>query len=139
MQDVFNLILESVEDLDVAKTGWHQGCYQRFTKNLNRLKSAVESSHSTSPEPCSAPASSHSPRKRAPKRSLEKLPFLFQPDKSSFCDKKTIKKQGKKEHLTKTFPDWSHKYSGWKNIEKMVREMQNEGYSSLLCKVVGVD
>ena len=80
MQDVCELIPESIENLDTAKTGWHRGCYQRFTKNLDRLKAAAESSF-MSPAPCSTPASSYSPRKRAPKRSLEKSPFLFPPDK----------------------------------------------------------
>ena len=98
-QDVCDLIPESVEGLDTVKTGWHRGCYQRFTKNLDRLKPAVESSHPTSPEPCLAPAFSHSLWKRAPKRSLEKSHFLFPSDECLFCDKKTIKKQGKKEHL----------------------------------------
>lgn len=77
MQDVRYLIPESVEGLDTAKTGWHQRCYQRFTRNLDRLKPAVESTHATSPKPCSAPASAQSPRKRVPKRSLEKSPFIF--------------------------------------------------------------
>ena len=139
MQDVCDLIPESVEGLDFAKAGWYRACYQRFTNNLDRLKPAVESSHPTSPKPCSKPASSHLTRKRAPKRSLEKSPFPFPHDKCLFCDKKTITEQDKKEHLTKTFPDWSHISSGWKNIGKMAKEMQKEGYGSLLRKVTGVD
>ena len=65
--------------------------------------------------------------------------FLFPPNKCLFCEIKTIKKQGKKEHLTKTFPDWRYKSSGWENIEKMAKEMQNDGYSSLLHKIAGLD
>ena len=60
-------------------------------------------------------------------------------DQCLFCDKKTITKRGKKELPTKTFTDWSHKSSGWQNIEKIATEMQSHGYSSLLRKVAGVD
>ena len=35
LEDVRYLIPESVEGLDTAKTGWHQRCYQRFTRNLD--------------------------------------------------------------------------------------------------------
>lgn len=77
MQDVCYLIPGSVEGLDIAKIGWDQRCYQRFTRNLDWLKPAIESTHATCPKPCSAPASSESPRRRVPKRSLEKSPFIF--------------------------------------------------------------
>ena len=50
MQDVCDLIPQSVEGLDTAKTGWHRRCHQRFTKNLDRLKPAVELSYPTTPE-----------------------------------------------------------------------------------------
>ena len=90
MQDVCELIPESVENLGTAKTGWHRGCYQKFTKNLDRLKAAAKSSVPVSFEPCSTPGPSYSPRKRASKRSLEKSPFLFPADKCLFCDKKTL-------------------------------------------------
>ena len=58
MQDVCNLIPESIEGLDTVKTGWHWGCYQKFTKNLDWLKPAVELSYPTSPKPCLALVSS---------------------------------------------------------------------------------
>ena len=44
----------------------------------------------------------------------------------------------KKKLPTKTLTDWSHKSSGWQNIEKMATEMQSYGHSSLLRKVAGV-
>ena len=44
----------------------------------------------------------------------------------------------KKKLPTKTLTDWSHKSSGWQNIEKMATEMQSHGHSSLLRKVAGV-
>ena len=134
-----NLIPESPEGLEIAKNGWHRGCYQRYSKTWDRLKPAVESSHPTSPEPCLARASSYSPQKYAPKRLFENSPFLFPPEKCLFCGKKTIKKQGKKDHLSKTFLHWSHKSSDWENVEKMAKVMQNEGCSSLLCKVTDID
>ena len=40
---------------------------------------------------------------------------------------------------TETFTSWSHKNSGWTNIEQMARDLQNDGYSGLLRKVAGVD
>ena len=142
MQDVCDMIPESVEDLDTKKAGWHRGCYQQFTKNLDRLKPAVMlplASPLSSPEPCSSLVLPHSPRKPGAKRSLVKSAFLFPTDRCLFCDKKTIKKHGEKGFPTEAFSDWSHKSSGWKNIEEMAAEMQNNGYSSLLRKVAGVD
>ena len=69
---VYDFIPESVEGFDTAKTVWQQGYYQRLTKNLDRLKPAIESSHPTSPKPCFAPAPSHLPGMLAAKRLLEK-------------------------------------------------------------------
>ena len=43
MQDVCELIPQTVDGLDTEKTGWHRKCYQQFTKNLDRLKPAVMS------------------------------------------------------------------------------------------------
>ena len=143
MQDVCDLIPETVDGLDTKKTGWHRKCYQRFTKNLDRLKPAVMSplaSPVSSLEPCSSSAvSPRSPRKRLAKSVSEESNVLLPPDQCLFCDKTTIKKHGKKELSSKTFTDWSHKPSGWQNIERMATEMQSHDYSSLLRKVAGVD
>ena len=143
MLDVCDLIPETVDGLDTKKTSWHRKCYQRFTKNLDRLKPAVMSplaSSVSSLEHCSSSAvSPRSPRKRLAKSALKESTVLLLPDQSLFCDKKTIKKRGKKELPTKSFTDWSHKYSGWQNIEKMATEMQSHGYSFLLRKVTDVD
>ena len=76
---------------------------------------------------------------RLAKSALKESTVLLLPDQSLFCDKKTIKKRGKRELPTKSFTDWSHKYSGWQNIEKMATEMQSHGYSFLLRKVTDVD
>ena len=40
---------------------------------------------------------------------------------------------------TETFTRWGHKKSEWINIEQMAKELQNNRYSDLLCKVAGVD
>ena len=40
---------------------------------------------------------------------------------------------------TETFTSWGHKKSGWTNTEQMARDLQNYGYSGLLCKIAGVD
>ena len=109
MQDVCDLIPETVDGLDTKKTGWHRKCYQRFTKNLDRLKPAVMSplaSPVSSLEPCSSSAvSPHSPRKCVAKSVSEESNVLLPPDQCLFYDKKTIKKRGKKELPTKTFTD----------------------------------
>ena len=39
MEDVCKLIPDSLSDVDLENTGWHRGCHQRFTMNLNRLQS----------------------------------------------------------------------------------------------------
>ena len=39
MEDVCKFILDSLSDVDLENTGWHRGCHQRFTMNLNRLQS----------------------------------------------------------------------------------------------------
>ena len=143
MQDVCALIPETVDGLHTKKTGWHRKYYQRFTKNLDRLKPTVMSplaSPVSSLEPCSSSAvSPRSPRKRVAKSVLEESTVLLPPDQCLFCDKKTIKKRGKKELSNKTFTDWSHKSSGWQNIEKMATKMQSHGCSFLLRKVAGFD
>ena len=109
MQDVCDLIPETVDGLDTKKTGWHRKCYQRFTKNLDRLKPAVMSplaSPVSSLEPWSSSAvSPRSPRKRVAKTVSEESTVLLPGDQCLFCDKKTIKKRGKKGLPTKTFTD----------------------------------
>ena len=91
-------------------------------------------------EPCSSSAvSPRLPRKRVAEIVSEESTVLLPCDQCLFCDKKTIKKRGNKELPTKTFTEWSHKSSGWQNIEKMTTEMQSHGYSSLLRKVDGID
>ena len=84
------------------------------TRSWASLNLPVESSHPTSSKPCSAPASSHSKH------------LLFPPGKCLFCCKKSIKKQPKKKHLTKSFPDWSHKSSGCQISEKWLRKCKTK-------------
>ena len=81
-------------------------------------------------------SSSRSPRKR---RSEEGNKFVFPHWICLFCDKKTTTSRGKMFKPTETFTSWDHKKSGWTNIEQIARDLQNTGYSGLLCKVAGVD
>ena len=41
MEDVCNQIPESLAGVDLEAIGYHRGCYQSFTKNLDRLKCSV--------------------------------------------------------------------------------------------------
>ena len=84
MQDVFDLIPETVDGLGTKKTGWHRKCYQRFIKNLDRLKPAVMpplASPASSLEPCSSSAvSPRSPRKPVAKSVWEESTVFLPPD-----------------------------------------------------------
>ena len=91
-------------------------------------------------EPClSSAVSPRSPRKRVAKSVSEESTVLLPPDQCLFVTRRQSRNMEKKELPTKTFTDWSHKSSGWQNIEKMATEMQSHNYSSLLRKVAGVD
>ena len=96
-QDVCDLIPETVDGLDTKKTGWHRKCYQRFTKNLDRLKPAVMSplaSPVSSLKPCSSSAVSPcSPCKCVAKRVSEESTVLLPPDQCLFCDNQEMWKK----------------------------------------------
>ena len=59
MEDACKLIPDSLSDVDFENTGWHRGCHQRFTMNLNRLQSESQVTLEDA-----QPSSSRSPRKR---------------------------------------------------------------------------
>ena len=40
---------------------------------------------------------------------------------------------------TEIFTSWGHKNCGWTVIEQTARDLQNDAYGGLLCKVAGVD
>ena len=78
-------------------------------------------------------------RTTSKRRSEEGNKFVFPHDSCLFCDKKTTASGGKKFKPTETFVGWGHEKSGWTNIEQIARDLQNDGYSGLLCKVAGID
>ena len=111
MEDVCKLIPDSLSDVDLENTGWHRGYHQRFTMNLNRLQSEYQGTLEDA-----QPSPSRFPRKR---RSEEGNKFVFPHGFCLFCDKKTTISGGKMFKPTETFTSWSHKKSGWTNIEEM--------------------
>ena len=131
MENVCKLIPDSLSDVDLENTGWHRGCHQHFTTNLNRLQSKSQATLEDT-----QPSSLCSPRKR---RSEEGNKFVFPHGICLFCDKKTTASGGKIFKPTEIFTSWGHKNSGWTNIEQMARDLQYDGYSGLLRKVAGVD
>ena len=135
MQTVCELIPDSLENVNLATTGWHRGCHQRFTMNLNRLKSTAPTSASSS-STITSPV--HSPRKRRSSEFMEKI--IFPADQCLFCDKNAIKVKQEKHWPTESFSSWVHKDSGWQQIEPMAKDIQGIGdYGSLYRKVAGID
>ena len=78
-------------------------------------------------------------RTASKRRSEEDNKFAFPHDRCLFCDKKTTASGGKIFKSTETFVSWGHEKSGWTNIEQIARDLQNDGYSGLLCEVAGID
>ena len=134
MQIVCEKIPASLANVNLETTGWHRGCYQRFTMNLDRLKAAVAS---TNNEASSSSSSLRSPRKRKSAEAGEK--FVFPHDQCLFCEQNALKVKQEKHWPTKTFPSWKHKDSGWRQIEPKAKDMQDSGYGYLYRKVAGID
>ena len=130
MQDVCDLIPDSLVGLDLEKTGWHRKCHQRFTMNLDRLQPESPDALKDNDQP----STSRSPRKKSSDG------IIFSHDLCLFCNKKTWSNGIEKlPRPNLSFVDWCHKESGWKNIEPMARDLQNDGYGELFRKVVGKD
>ncbi len=89
MEDVCNRIPESLDDADLETIGYHRGCYQKFTKNQDRLKCSQSNEASTS-------TPSRSPRK--PHSSSAKQHF---PPQCIFCGRVELKVSGKTERCSK--------------------------------------
>ena len=79
MEGVCGLIPSSLDGIDLESYGYHRQCYQRFHRNLNRLK-AHESSGSTVPL-----SKHHSPRRAASVSKLNLSPLF--PLECIFCEK----------------------------------------------------
>jgi hypothetical protein len=120
MQYVCNNIPESLDGLNLAHTGYHRACYQKFTKNQDRLQCEDNNQPSTSTH--------RSPRKLPPSD------IIFPPT-CIFCGKLEIKHKGKTERCTK-FAAFKGKEPTWLLIEPRALEI---GESRLHRMVVGED
>ena len=83
MEDVCHCIPDSLFDANLDITGYHRGCYQNFTKNVDRLKCSMSSN---------VPTTLRSSRK--PLASIAKQ--VFSPE-CIFCKKVELKVSGKTE------------------------------------------
>lgn len=121
MEVVCSNIPESLDGVNLDTAGYHRGCYQRFTKNLDRLKYEL---------PANQPSTCRSPRKLS--SSVAKR--LFQPE-CIFCEKLEVKIKGKTERRIK-FPSFKGKEPTWAQIEPRALEL---GESRLHRMVMGED
>ena len=121
MEVVCNNIPESLTGLDLDVTGYHRGCYQKFTKNLDRLKCGLPDDQLSTP------------------RSPRKLPSISTrthfPPACIFCDKVEKKVSWKTERCIK-FSFVKGKVPAWKQVEPRALQM---GDRRLHRKVVGED
>ena len=125
IEEVCNLIPADVEEIDLQTIGYHRGCYQNFTKNLDRL---------TSSQSVDIAPISRSPRKM---RSLSDQ-RLF-PETCIFCEKLERQSKGKTERCVK-FAVFKERGAvvepTWKQIESRALEL---GESRLHRLVQGQD
>lgn len=128
MVDVSLQIPENLEGANLEGIGYHRGCYQRFTKNQDRLKSSV------------TPNSEATTTTRSPRKSSSSSATRLFPPECIFCEKLELKSCGKTERCIK-FPmfkdkDGALKELTWKQIEPRALELGN---SRLHRKVQGED
>lgn len=115
MEEVCDLIPESLAEVNLAVTGYHLACYKHFTRNQERLKKKP-----TVTPPKSS--TSRSPRKRL----TSSTPQLFPPE-CIFCRKLEVKVLGKTQRCIK-FPVYKSKEGimkepTWKKIESQALEL----------------
>lgn len=95
---------------DLQRVGYHRGCYQHFTRHLNRLQdeqhAATTSERHHSPRK-SVSAASHGP--------------IFPPE-CIFCETLEIK-VGRKTERTETFSSYRKKGNAWEEIEQRAQKM----------------
>ncbi|EDO31951.1 predicted protein [Nematostella vectensis] len=105
-EDICSQIPNNLDGIDVEVTGFHRGCYQNFTKNLDRLKN----NNQEEPKPIH-----RSPRKLSGTFGVEKFPLTC-----IFCEKLECKLKRKTERCT-TFAVYKDKNSllepTWKQRE----------------------
>ena len=129
MKDVCDLLPESLDGLDLERTGYHRCCYQNFAAHLDRLKRSAADASSVA----STSQRHHSPRK---KKSTDVDHVKFPSHECIFCEKNEIKIKGKTQRPTRSFTAWKKKESGWKKIEPMAEALGN---THLCRKVKGMD
>ena len=100
MEDVFNQIPETLTGADLEAVGYPRGCYQKFTKNQDRLRGSVTLSEIISKTRSLRNSSSSS------------ASWLFPPE-CIFCEKLQLKLCGKTEWCIK-FPMFKDEYGALK-------------------------
>lgn len=128
MEDVCNQIPETLAGGNLEAIGYHRGCYQKFTKNQDRLKCSIT--------PNERASTTRSPRKSSSSSTTMRL---FPPE-CIFCEKLELKSCGKTERCIKFAmfkdKDGALKEPSWKQIEPRALELDN---SRLHRKVQGED
>lgn len=118
MEEICSGIPESISSVDLETSGYHRGCYQNFTKNLDRLTSRrlkqIKPSH-------------HSPRVISSASGVAQSSII--PPECIFCEKLDVKVMGKTERCI-TFPVFKDakgclKQPSWKQIEPRALELGN--------------
>ncbi|KAK3700755.1 hypothetical protein QZH41_010937 [Actinostola sp. cb2023] len=116
MEDVCNQIPDSLVGADLKAIGYHRGCYQKFTKNQDRLKISVTSNDRAS--------ITRSPRKSSSASDLRLFPATC-----IFCEKLEFKLQGKTERcvMFAVFKDntGATREPTWKQIEPRALALGN--------------
>ena len=119
MQDTCQGIPDEVND----KQGYHRGCYQRFTGNLNRLTKNIDEVPSTSGVSASRP-----------KRKAGMEQIIFEPD-CIFCNK-TSRIHLRKAGADTTEATASFERDGWQNVLHVAEQNNHEW---LLRRIRGYD
>ena len=95
MEDICNKIPDTLAGVNLEVTGYHRDCYQKFTKNQDRLKcDAIPNESATI---------TRSPRKTSSLSAIR----LFSPE-CIFCEKLEVKLHGKTERCI-NFPMFKDK------------------------------
>ena len=87
MEDVCIQIAENLEGANLEAIGYHRGCYQKFTKNKDRLKSGI------------TPNDKAATTARSPRKSSSSSTTRLFPPECIFCEKLEIKSYWKKRAM----------------------------------------
>ena len=120
MENIWTLIPETLEGVDLESVGYHRYCYQQFTQNQNRLKQLNIQIPSTSKAHQSPRRTAHSTESRT----------LFPPE-CIYCEKIEMKIGGKTEK-----PNKFTLKSAWQSLAS---EAEKLGKTALARKIRGLD